>query len=74
MAILIPNMEMPENCEDCPCIYVAEETEQDYCLADKQYRDISLLWVHRPEWCPLVAVPVRMTPDLAMLEAAGMEL
>ena len=59
-AILI--IEMPKNCNDCPCAYFdAEYVDADYCgvTADKiKYNAIS-----RPDWCPLRPLPENMTPS-----------
>lgn len=68
MAILIPNMEMPESCHVCVGGYGG------FCFVAPAESDAACPDHGRPDWCPLVAVPVRMTPDLALLEAAGLEM
>lgn len=76
MAVVI-DMEMPVRCNDCKLRQrdVYSVIVHDRCFITKKSVDPYTFGdLDRPENCPLVAVPVRMTPDLALLEAAGLEM
>ena len=66
MAILIPDMDMPENCCGCPM----RTGYDDLCL----FTGVMALNIGRQMDCPLVYVPDRHTPDDNLLEEAGFEL
>lgn len=67
MAILIPDMEMPETCINCPCL----DDEYWLCKVTEGY-DEPLSYC-RPDWCPLVEVPKRPRYDAELLKDCGME-
>ena len=69
MAVLI-DMDMPSNCPGCRF----RADGWCYCIPEGEKQPGQIRGDARPEWCPLVAVPVRKTPDLALLEAAGLEM
>ena len=56
MSVLIKGMEMPKNCEECPCYYETEGIWRDECQVLRKKYDASKHKV-RPDWCPLVEVP-----------------
>ena len=49
MSVVIPGMEMPKNCWECPCY-----REDDVCNLDDECRDV---YDGRPDWCQLVEIP-----------------
>ena len=55
MGLYIPNLKMPDNCEDCPCGYETEGVYRDECqvLSREWEKDATS---NRPDWCPLVEV------------------
>lgn len=54
MGVYIRGMEMPTNCDSCPCYYETEGAWRNECevLGREHY-----LTEERPSWCPLVPVP-----------------
>ena len=54
MSVLIKDMEMPKNCDECPCYYETEGAWQNECQVLREERAIS---EGRPSWCPLVEIP-----------------
>ena len=50
MSVVIPGMEMPKNCWDCPCFF----SEGWLCNLDDECREDC---DGRPDWCPLVELP-----------------
>ena len=50
MSVVIPGMEMPKNCWECPCFV----SDGWFCNLDDEYRDVC---DGRPDWCPLVELP-----------------
>lgn len=52
MSVVIPGMEMPKNCWECPC--VASDGYGWFCNLDDEYRDVC---DGRPDWCQLVGLP-----------------
>ena len=54
MSVLIKGMEMPKNCDECPCYYETEGAWRNECeVLGKEY----IADDYRPEWCPLVELP-----------------
>lgn len=51
MSVLIKDMEMPENCSDCPVALSGK-----YCRINKTHTTYTKLPI-RPDHCPLVALP-----------------
>ena len=49
MSLLIKGMEMPTNCQHCPC----EDDDSRYCKAANEY----IPMLGKPKFCPLVEVP-----------------
>lgn len=67
MSILIKGMEMPTRCGECPCAYSTEGAYWDTCQAVDDQNDIEQFWKSgRPDWCPLVEVPI---PHGRLIEA-----
>ena len=56
MSILIEGMEMPKNCEKCPCSYWTEGAHHDFCQAVGYDTEIGRQ-NDRPSWCHLIEVP-----------------
>ena len=54
MSVLIKGMEMPKNCDSCPCYYETEGAWRDECQVLRKECAIS---EERPSWCPLVEIP-----------------
>ena len=54
MSILIKGMEMPKNCDSCPCYYETEGAWRNECEVLQREHYIT---DERPDWCPLVPVP-----------------
>ena len=54
MSILIRGMEMPKNCDSCPCYYETEGAWRNECEVLQREHYITN---ERPDWCPLVPVP-----------------
>ena len=54
MSVLIKDMEMPKNCDECPCYYETEGAWQNECQVLREECAIS---EGRPSWCPLVEIP-----------------
>ena len=54
MSILIKGMEMPKNCDSCPCYYETEGAWRNECEVLQREHYIT---DERPDWCPLVSVP-----------------
>ena len=50
MSVLIKDMEIPENCRECPVALSGK-----YCRINKTHTTYIKLPI-RPEWCPLVEV------------------
>ena len=50
MSIIIPGMEMPKNCWECPCFV----SDGWFCNLDDECRDV---YDGRPDWCPLIELP-----------------
>lgn len=52
--LIIPNMEMPKCCDDCPCLY------DGYCMALQPSKnmgtgiDYDTMSKKRMDWCPLI--------------------
>lgn len=75
MAILIKNLQMPENCFDCPC----SDTEFNECKAAYHYTlhkdEYGTFDGVKPDWCPLVEIKLRApNPDMdKIMEDAGWE-
>jgi len=62
MGIYLPNMEMPNNCQECVCI----NDEYFYCQAvNRKPKDENII-SRRPDWCPLAEVP---TPHGRLIDA-----
>ena len=76
MAVLIKDVDMPENCRECPCSYWTEGAHHDYCQAVSY--DTQLLYdlECRPSWCPLVEIQSKTNTPMSDkdLEEAGFEL
>ena len=54
MSIIVKGMEMPKNCDECPCYYETEGAWRNECeVLGKEY----IADDYRPEWCPLVELP-----------------
>lgn len=47
MSVIIPGMEMPKNCWECPCFV----SDGWFCNLDDECRDV---YDGRPDWCQLV--------------------
>ena len=72
MAVLIPDMEMPDTCSECPCY----DAEHEWCnVTEKEIIWCKPALTTRAEDCPLVEVqkPKRIMSREAM-EAAGFEV
>ena len=54
MSVLNKGMEMPKNCDSCPCYYETEGAWRDECQVLRKECAIS---EERPSWCPLVEIP-----------------
>lgn len=67
MAVLIPDMKMPEACCACPCNY------DNICAVNMQAPTFEEWYERRPDWCPLVEVPSRPKYDAQLLKDCGME-
>lgn len=58
------DIDLPENCNDCPCAYFTEGVSFDCCQATgkplegdwKSFFDKNYGLYSRPEWCPLKSV------------------
>ena len=57
MSILI-NMEMPKRCEDCPVCHKYETVTAIACGCKINMRTREIGCVTRPDWCPLIEVPI----------------
>ena len=56
MSVVIRGMEMPRNCDECPCYYETEGAWRNECeVLGKEY----IADDYRPEWCPLVELPAQ---------------
>ena len=44
-------MDMPENCEDCPCCHT--DDYDFYCKRNGNHVD----WEEKPDWCPIRPMP-----------------
>lgn len=66
MSVIIPGMEMPKNCWECPCFV----SDGWFCNLDDECRD-----VHdgRPDWCQLVELPASPDDGTATLLASAKE-
>ena len=54
MSVIIKGIEMPKNCDECPCYYETEGAWRNECeVLGKEY----IADDYRPEWCPLVELP-----------------
>ena len=54
MSIFIKGMEMPKNCDSCPCYYETEGAWRNECEVLQREHYIT---DERPDWCPLVEIP-----------------
>ena len=62
MSVYIRGMEMPKNCDECPCYYETEGAWRNECeVLGKEY----IASENRPEWCPLV----ELTPHGRLIDA-----
>ena len=50
MSVVIPGMEMPKNCWECPCFV----SDGWFCNLDDECRDV---YDGRPDWCQLIELP-----------------
>ena len=50
MSVIIPGMEMPKNCWECPCFV----SDGWFCNLDDECRDV---YDGRPDWCLLIELP-----------------
>lgn len=68
MSVIIPGMNLPEYCYDCPC----HNGEYGYCQISKDY----IMGIERPAKCPLVSVPPhgRLIAEADAIETAWMIL
>lgn len=56
MGVFIDGMKMPVRCFECSCL---DATDGLYCgVADKSLRKEHGINLRRPDWCPLVEVPI----------------
>ena len=54
MSVLIRGMNLPKNCDECPCYYETEGAWRNECeVLGKEY----IASENRPEWCPLIELP-----------------
>lgn len=67
MSVLIKGMEMPSNCESCPC-KTADAFGGLGCQATG-YIPLRKANQDRPDWCPLVPVP----PHGRLIDAAELQ-
>ena len=67
MAILIPNIDMPKSCSDCPLEYdcfVCRLTDTDFC--DNEYEED---WCEtRMPDCPLIEIPDDAVKKMAIVD------
>ena len=54
MSVLIKGMRMPQNCDECFCVYETAGVYWNYCQVTD--RKIDIFAEDRPEFCPLVEV------------------
>lgn len=66
MSVLIEGMEMPKNCDECPCYYETEGAWRNECQVLREECAIS---EGRPSWCPLVEIP----PHGRLIDADALE-
>lgn len=61
MAVLIPDMEMPECCIDCPMTIMVDADFGEYeCILKGE--TLGDVWGEPPKTCPLVEIPRVKTP------------
>ena len=54
MGVYICGLEMPKNCDECPCYYETEGAWRNECeVLCKEYTASE----NRPSWCPLIGIP-----------------
>ena len=51
MSVIIKGIEMPKNCDECPCYYETEGAWRNECEVFGKEHTASET---RPEWCPLI--------------------
>lgn len=67
MSVLIKGMEMPKNCDSCPCYYETEGAWRNECEVLQREHYIT---DERPDWCPLVEIP----PHGRLIDADALRL
>lgn len=79
MAILIPDMEMPDDCPRCPLAHWNKLDQLTGCEIVNRYvpRTDRVYWEsdRRPDWCPLIEVhlPTRNADMDKLMQEAGWE-
>lgn len=73
MSILIRGMEMPKNCDSCPCYYETEGAWRNECEVLQREHYITN---ERPDWCPLVELQPhgRLIDADALMAMCGMAI
>ena len=56
MSVIVKNMEMPKNCQECPFIHSSWGFDF-YCGLAKDYQDFAFTNSHRMPSCPLIELP-----------------
>lgn len=55
MSVIVKGMKMPEKCGLCDLFHAESPM---HCTVDKGHKTVCAPYgMHRPEWCPLVALP-----------------
>lgn len=57
--MLLIDLEMPDRCETCPCVHMADGNslmDEDYCQITSYDLEKEDAERKRPEWCPLKEV------------------
>ena len=57
------NLPMPDNCDECPCLFDGYCKVTGYYITDKSPELCAFgVFVSRPNWCPLVEIVVKKNP------------
>lgn len=51
---VIMDIEIPDKCSDCPCLYETEGCFSDRCQLSGKNVTLENIKVQKPEWCELV--------------------